>query len=99
MSFNIDPAEGAEAAAELPDDDFRVLLQIVMWELAIRTSAEHFEDHLKEMVEARSRIEGDIVASRRARDQRRFVTSVLGDIERLPSTEASSTELTTGLYL
>jgi hypothetical protein len=99
MSFHIDPDEGTEAAAEMPDDQFQVLLRIVMWELAMRTSPEHFESHLRDMAEIRPTIEGDIVASRRARDQRRFVASVLNDIEKLPTTGSESTELTTGLYL
>lgn len=99
MTFHIDPEEGTEAAAELPDDQFQVLLRIVMWELAMRTSAELFESHLRDMAEVRPRIEGDIVASRRARDQRRFVASVMSDIETLPSTGNEAPELTTGLYL
>jgi hypothetical protein len=99
MTFHIDPEQGTEAASDLPDEQFQVLLRIVMWELAMRTSPESFESHLRDMAEIRSTIEGDIVASRRARDQRRFVASVLGDIERLPTTGTDSPELTTGLYL
>jgi hypothetical protein len=99
MTFHIDPEQGTEAVAELPDEQFQVLLRIVMWELAMRTSPETFESHLREMADIRPRIEGDIVASRRARDQRRFVASVLGDIEKLPITGSESPELTTGLYL
>jgi hypothetical protein len=99
MTFHIDPEEGTEAVAELADGQFQVLLRIVMWELAMRTSPESFEDHLRDMAEIRRKIEGDIVASRRARDQRRFVASVLGDIEKLPTTQNDSPELTTGLYL
>jgi hypothetical protein len=70
-----------------------------MWELAMRTSPDNFESHLQDMVEVRPKIEGDIVAARRARDQRRFVASVLGDIEKLPVTGKDPSELTTGLYL
>jgi hypothetical protein len=99
MSFQIDPNEGAEAAAEIPDEQFQVLVRIVMWELAMRTSPEQFENHLREVAEVRARMEPDIVASRQARDQRRFVASVLSDIECLPTKAASGPELTTGLYL
>jgi hypothetical protein len=99
MTFQIDPAEGTEAAAALADDQFQLLLQIVMWELAMRTGPEQFEEHLKEVAAIRPQIEANIVASRRARDSRCFVASVLSDIERLPSVEAAAPDITTGLYL
>jgi len=99
MSFHIDPAEGPEAAAELTDEQFQVLVRIVMWELAMRTSPEQFESHLSGVAEVRVRMEPDIVASRKARDQRQFVASVLDDIECLPMEDNSGRELTTGLYL
>ncbi len=99
MSFQIDPNEGSEAAAEIPDEQFQVLVRIVMWELAIRTSPGQFKNHMKEAAEVRARMEPDIAASRQARDQRRFVASVLNDIECLPTKDSSGPELTTGLYL
>ncbi len=99
MSFQIDPGEGSEAAAELPDEEFQVLVRIVMWELAMRTSPEQFENHMREAAEVRVGMEPGIVASRQARDQRRFVASVLNDIECLPMKVSSGPELTTGLYL
>lgn len=99
MTFHIDPENGGEAAADLDDDDFQTLLRIVMWELAVRTSPDRFEHHLRQVVELRSAIENDIVATRRARDQRQFIAAVLSDIESLPAVRKQSTELTTGLYL
>ncbi len=99
MTFHIDPDEGTEAAAELPDEQFQVLLRIVVWELAMRTSPEDFDSHLGELARIRATIEDDIASSREARDQKRFVASVLNDIESLPSTRPVSSDLTTGLYL
>ena len=98
MTFHMDPSEGTEAAAELPDEKFQILFQIVVWELAMRTSPEDFASHLDELTRIRATIEDDIASSRKARDQKRFVASVLNDIESLPSTRVSS-DLTTGLYL
>jgi hypothetical protein len=99
MTFHIDPDNGGEAAADLDDNEFQILLRIVMWELAVRTSPDRFEHHLHQIVELRADIESDLVATRHARDQRHFIAAVLNDIESLPAVPESSSELTTGLYL
>lgn len=99
MSFHIDPNEGTEAAADIPNDQFQMLLRIVVWELAMRTSPEQFEGHLRQLTGFRGRFETDLETARRERDHRRFVASVLSDIEALPAQGASRYEPTTGLYL
>ncbi len=103
MSIHIEPEEGAEAAAQIPDEEFQVLVRIVVWELAMRTNPEQFEEHVKQLAEFRQRFEPDLETARKERDARRFVAAVLADIESLPSTvirqERSGSEPTTGLYL
>ena len=103
MSIHIEPEEGAEAAAQIPDEEFQVLVRIVVWELAMRTNPEQFEEHVKQLAEFRDRFEPDLETARKERDARRFVAAVLADIESLPTTETrqerSASEPTTGLYL
>ena len=98
MSIHIELEKGTEAAAEISNDEFQTLVRIVVWELAIRTSQEQFEEHVRQLAGFRSRFEPDLATARSERDQRRFVASVLGDIESLPSQETHP-EPTTGLYL
>jgi hypothetical protein len=104
MSIHIEPEEGAEAAAAIPNDEFQLLVKIVVWELAMRTSPEQFEEHVRQLAEFREKIESDLETARKDRDNRRFVAAVLADLEALPSTEdrpdpAAPSEPTTGLYL
>jgi len=103
MSIHIEPEEGAEAAAQIPDEEFQVLVRIVVWELAMRTNPEQFEEHVKQLSAFRDRFEPDLDAARKEREARRFVAAVLADIESLPTTEThrerSASEPTTGLYL
>lgn len=103
MSIHIEPEEGTEAAAQVPNDQFQLLVKIVVWELAMRTSRQQFEEQVRQVVEFRERIEPDLVNARKERDNRRFVASVLADLESLPSTEdrleSAPSEPTTGLYL
>lgn len=103
MSIHIEPEEGADAAAQIPNEQFQLLVRIVVWELAIRTSPEQFEEHVRQLSGFRSRFEPDLETARKERDSRRFVASVLADIESLPSSEimqeSASSEPTTGLYL
>jgi hypothetical protein len=103
MSIHIEPEEGAEAAAQIPDEQFQLLVRIVVWELAMRTSPEQFEEHIKQLAVFRDRFESDLDTARTERESRRFVAAVMADIEALPSTDAdrrrSSSEPTTGLYL
>ena len=98
VSIHIRLEEGTEAAAEIPNDLFQVLVRIVVWELAMRTSPEQFDGHVRNLAGFRARFEQDLAAARQGRDHKRFVASVLSDIEALPSQEARS-EPTTGLYL
>ena len=103
MSIHIEPEEGAEAAAQIPDEQFQLLVRIVVWELAMRTSPEQFEEHVKQLALFRDRFESDLETARTEREGRRFVAAVMADIASLPSTEAeqrpSTSEPTTGLYL
>ena len=103
MSIHIEPEEGAEAAAQIPDEEFQVLVRIVVWELAMRTNPEQFEEHVTQLSAFRDRFEPDLDTARKERDARRFVAAVLEDIESLPTTgthrERSASEPTTGLYL
>jgi hypothetical protein len=103
MSIHIKPEEGSDAAARIPNDQFQVLIRIVVWELAMRTSPEEFEEHLRRVADFREKIEPDLAGARRERDNRSFVASVLADLEAIPSTEdraqETASEPTTGLYL
>jgi hypothetical protein len=103
MSIHIEPEEGSEAAAQIPNDQFELLVRIVAWELAMRTSPEQFEEHVRRLAEFREKVEPDLAGARKERDNRRFVASVLADLESLPSTEGhhepAPSEPTTGLYL
>ncbi|MGH8948347.1 MAG: hypothetical protein ACRDXF_05755 [Acidimicrobiia bacterium] len=103
MSIHIEPTEGAEAAAQIPDEEFQLLVRIVVWELAMRTSPEQFEEHVEQLAAFRDRFEPDLATARKERDGRRFVAAVMADIESLPSTathrQPSPSEPTTGLYL
>jgi hypothetical protein len=103
MSIHIEPDEGADAAAQIPDDQFQLLVKIVVWELAMRTSPEQFENHVRQLAEFREKIEPDLEGARKERDNRRFIAAVLADLEALPSTEdleeRAPSEPTTGLYL
>ena len=103
MSIHIEPEEGAEAAAQIPDEQFQLLVRIVVWELAMRTSPEQFEEHVKQLAVFRDRFESDLETARTEREGRRFVAAVMADIASLPSIEGeqrpSASEPTTGLYL
>jgi hypothetical protein len=103
MSIHIEPEEGPEAAGQIPDEEFQLLVRIVVWELAMRTSPDQFEEHVKQLAAFRARFEPDLETARKGRDARRFVAAVMADIESLPSTETlrqpSPSEPTTGLYL
>jgi len=96
---NIDPSRGPDAAADLPDEELGMLLQILVWELAVRVSREQFEDQVRRMAIFRAESEQDLATARRLRDQRRFVDEVMEDIRRLPETRSRSSEPSTGLYL
>lgn len=103
MSIHIEPEEGADAAAQIPNEQFQVLVRIVVWELAVRTSPEQFEEHVRQLAGFRTKFEPDLETARKERDSRRFVAAVLADIESLPSTapepQQAQSEPTTGLYL
>ena len=67
MSIHIEPEEGAEAAAQIPDEEFQVLVRIVVWELAMRTNPEQFEEHVKQFSAFRNRFEPDLDTARKGK--------------------------------
>lgn len=97
--FHIDPSQGPDAAADASNDELETLLRIVMWELAIRTTKEHFDHHLNQLANARAEMDDDLETARSKREQRRFVAEVLRDLERLPVMGEVKAEPSTGLYL
>ena len=97
--FQIDPSQGADAAAGATNEQLETLLRIVMWEFALRTTKERFEQHLDQIAKAREQMDDDLDSARQKRDQRRFVASVLEDLARLPVVAEQQREPTTGLYL
>jgi hypothetical protein len=97
--FHIDPSQGPDAAADATNDQLEALLRIVMWELAMRTTKEHFDHHLDHLSKVRAEMDDDLETARTKREQRRFVAEVLRDLERLPMVEEARSEPTTGLYL
>ena len=99
MTHNIDPTKGPDAAASLPDEEFGHLLQILVWELAVRTSREQFEQKIREIAISRAEADDDIETAKEAREQQRFISAVMSDIEQLPEVEGAKSEPTTGLYL
>jgi len=99
MTHNIDPTKGPDAAAELPDEEFGHLLQILVWELALRTSREQFEQQIRQIAVSRAEAAEDIETAKEAREKQKFINEVMCDIERLPEVGESTSEPTTGLYL
>ena len=97
--FQIDPSQGPDAAADATNDQLETLLRIVMWELAMRTTKEHFDNHLDHIAKARAQMDDDLETARTKREQRRFVAEVLRDLERLPVVDEARSEPSTGLYL
>ena len=97
--FQIDPSQGADAAADASNEQLETLLRIVMWEFALRTTKENFEKHLSQLAKAREEMEDDLESARSKREQRLFVASVLDDLARLPVIGEAKSEPTTGLYL
>jgi hypothetical protein len=97
--FQIDPSQGPEAAADATNDQLETLLRIVMWELAMRTSKDQFDHHLSRLAHARAEMDADLDNARHKREQRRFMTSVLQDLEQLPVKSEVRAEPSTGLYL
>ena len=97
--FNIDPSRGPDAAADLPDEELGKLLQIIMWELAVRTNREQFESHMRQIAQSRAAAENDLAVARVVRDRRQFAAEVQKDIDSLPVTERPDREPTTGMYL
>lgn len=97
--FQIDPSQGPDAAADATNDQLETLLRIVMWELAMRTSKEHFDHHLNQLAKARAEMDDDLENARNKREQRRFVAEVLRDLEKLPVVDGAKAEPSTGLYL
>lgn len=96
-SMHIDPGKGEHAAADLSDGALRYLFELVLWELAIRTDAEEFNDCLSAANEARRSLEERLVQARGQRELMRFAAEVMHDLERIPVIEES--EPTTGMYL
>ncbi len=97
--FNIDPAKGPEAAAGLEDEEFAQLLQILFWELALRTSREQFEQQIRQIAISRAEAEDDIETAKEARELQQFISAVMSDIQQLPEVGEARSEPTTGLYL
>lgn len=97
--FQIDPSQGPDAAADATNEQLETLLRIVMWELAMRTTKENFDQHLEHLARARAEMDDDLESARTKREQRRFVTEVLRDLERLPMVAEAASEPSTGLYL
>lgn len=97
--FQIDPSQGPDAAASATNEQLETLLRIVMWEFALRTSKESFEQHLAQLAKAREQMDDDLESARQKREQRRFVAAVLDDLARLPVVGDEKREPTTGLYL
>lgn len=97
--FSIDPSKGPDAAADASNEQLEVLLQILMWELALRTTRETYDEYLARLAKARHQLDKELDSARRKRDQARFVASVLDDLARLPVAGKARSEPTTGLYL
>jgi hypothetical protein len=97
MRIQIELDEGTEAAAEIPNEQFQTLVRVVVWELAMRTSRDQFEEHVRQLSGLHTRFGSDLETARKERDHRRFIASVLEDIRSLPS--EPRTEPSTGLYL
>lgn len=92
--MHIDPENGDHAAADLSDGAVRHLFELVLWELAIRTDEEEFNDCLCEANEIGGSLEEMLVKARRQRELMRFAAEVMLDIESIPVIEES--EPTTG---
>ena len=99
MSIQIDPSRGPHAAADMTDEELEFLARVVAWEVAVRTSTEHFRDHLTELSEARPRMQDAIRQVRHERELMRFAQEVLRDLEQLPVQKEDEPEESYGFYL
>ncbi len=97
--IHIDPGGGPHSAAELSNEVLEYLFELVLWELAIRTSREQFEQCLANATAQRARSEEVIQELRRQRDLMCFAAEVMRDIQLLPGTDESAAPPSTGMYL
>lgn len=81
--FSLDPSEGPHAAGDLPDDLLEYLHRITSLELAIRTSAEDYEQRLLNLVDARDDMDPMLELLRHERDLMRFAVEVSADLDQL----------------
>lgn len=99
MDLHIDPNRGPHAAADLPDETLRRLVDIVLWELAVRTDAGDYRRRLQDAISAR---DGSEVLLDRVRWQRElicFAREVMDDLRALPTIEEDAGAQPTGMYL
>lgn len=97
--FHINTELGPHAAAELADTELQYLCGVVLWELALRTGEDDFEQYLGRVLEQRHANENELRNVRHERDLMQFSAEVMLDIERLPGTEDEADEPQTGMYL
>jgi len=97
--IRIDPSQGPHAAANLTDEALDYLVGVIAWEVAVRTSTEHFRDQLARLAEARPHMQNAIEQVRRERDLMHFAQEVLRDLEQLPTQEENEPEEVYGQYL
>lgn len=98
--YQLDPSEGPHAASHLSDEELEYLHRITSLEMAIRMNRQAYEQHFREMAEARAELSEMVEQLRADRERMRFVAAVRADLESLPlTTGGANTNQTHGLYL
>lgn len=98
--IHIDPGDGRQAAADLSDIALQYLVELALWELALRTDETQFETCLRQAIARRSEHQEEIEDTRAQRDLMRFAAEVMLDIQRLPCIEDEVVdEPGTGMFL
>lgn len=97
--FHINTENGPHAAADLGDSELQYLCGVILWELALRTGEDDFQQYLDRVSEQRRANEDQLSTVRYERELMEFSAQVMLDIEALPSTEEETDESGTGMYL
>ena len=81
--FDIDPSQGAHAAADLSDAEVEYLAKLALWEYAVRNDRHQWIDFVEEIMSVRDEVHEVIVEVRKERELMAFEAEVLADLDNL----------------